>query len=49
MCKDTTNPEISQEKTLFSFEDVLPDRKIKVDFNAPDISSNGGLVLAGLV
>lgn len=48
MCKDTTNPEISQEKTLFSFEDVLPDRKIKVDFNAPDISSNGGLVLAGL-
>lgn len=48
MCKDTTNSETSQEKTLFSFEDVLPDRKIKVDFNAPDISSNGGLVLAGL-
>lgn len=48
MYKDTTNPETGQEKTLFSFEDVLPDRKIKVDFNAPDISSNGGLVLAGL-
>lgn len=47
MCKDTTNSETSQEKTLFSFEDVLPNRKIRVDFNAPDISSNGGLILAG--
>lgn len=48
MCKDTTNSETNQGKTLFSFDDVLPDKKIKVDFNAPDISSNGGLVLAGL-
>lgn len=48
MCKDTTNSETNQVKTLFSFENVLPDRKIKVDFSAPDISSNGGLVLAGL-
>lgn len=28
---------------------MLPDRKIQVDFNAPDISSNGGLVLVGLM
>ena len=47
MCKDTTNNGVSQEKNLFSFQDVLPDRKIQVDFNAPDISSNGGLVLVG--
>jgi len=49
MCKDTTNNGVSQEKNLFSFQDVLPDRKIQVDFNAPDISSNGGLVLVGLM
>ena len=46
---DTTNNGVSQEKNLFSFQDVLPDRKIQVDFNAPDISSNGGLVLVGLI
>ena len=37
--KHTTNNGVSQEKNLFSFQDVLPDRKIQVDFNAPDISS----------
>ncbi|EIC73022.1 hypothetical protein BSIG_5796, partial [Bacteroides thetaiotaomicron] len=30
MCKDTTNNGVSQEKNLFSFQDVLPDRKIQV-------------------
>ena len=49
MCKDTTNKGVSQEKNLCSFQDVLPDRKIQVDFNPPDISSNGGLVLVGLM
>lgn len=48
MCKVTTNSEADQVKTLFSFDDALPSKKIQVDFNAPDISSNGGLVLAGL-
>ena len=28
---------------------MLPDKKIQVDFNAPDLSSNGGLVLVGLM
>lgn len=48
MCKDTTNSETNQVKTLFSFSDIVREKKIQVDFNAPDISSNGGLVLAGL-
>lgn len=48
MCKVTTNSEADQVKALFSFDDALPSKKIQVDFNAPDISSNGGLVLAGL-
>ena len=49
MSKDTTKKGDSQEKNLFSFSDVLPDKKIQVDFNAPDLSSNGGLVLVGLM
>lgn len=49
MCKDTTKNGINQEKNLFSFADVLPDKKIQVDFRAPDISSNGGPVLVGLM
>lgn len=48
MCKDTTNSETSQVKTLFSFTDIVAEKKVQVDFNAPDISSTGGLVLAGL-
>ena len=28
---------------------MLPDKKIQVDFNAPDLSSNGGLMLFGLM
>ncbi len=49
MCKDTTNNGVSQEKNLFSFADVVTDKKIRVDFNAPDISSNGGPVFVGLM
>ena len=48
MSKVTTNSEADQVKTLFSFSDIVAEKKIQVDFNAPDISSNGGLVLAGL-
>ena len=49
MSKDTTKKGDIQENNLFSFSDVLPDKKIQVDFNAPDLSSNGGLVLVGLM
>ena len=49
MSKITTKNGVGQEKNLFSFSDVLPDKKIQVDFNAPDLSSNGGLVLVGLM
>jgi len=48
MSKITTNSEENQIKNLFSFSEVIPEKKIQVDFKAPDISSNGGLVLAGL-
>lgn len=48
MDKVTTNIALKQEKALFPLNDVLPDKKIRVDFNAPDISSNGGLVMAQL-
>lgn len=46
MCKNTTNNSVEQQKTLFSFPEPVFGKKIKVDFNAPDISSNGGLLLA---
>lgn len=48
MSKVTTNSEAEQVKTLFSFSDIVSKKKILVDFHAPNISSNGGLVLAGL-
>ena len=32
---------------LFSLPEIVSDKEIRVDFNAPDISSNGGLLLAG--
>lgn len=45
MCKDTTLfPEFSKEKD-FSFENTFCGKKIRINFNAPDLSSNGGLVL----
>lgn len=46
MCKNTTNNSVEQQKTLFSFPEPVLGTKIKVDFNAPDMSSNGGLLLA---
>ncbi len=30
---------------LFSLPEIVSDKKIRVDFDAPDLSSNGGLVL----
>ncbi len=45
MCKDTTKKQCEQEKSLFSLESPFPEKKIRVDFDAPDISSNGGLLL----
>lgn len=45
MCKDTTLfPEFSKEKD-FSFENTFCGKKIRINFNAPDLSSNGGLAL----
>ena len=32
---------------LFSLPEMVSDKKIRVDFDSPDISSNGGLVLIG--
>ena len=46
MCRDTTNNSVEQQKTLFSLPEPVLGKKIKVDFNAPDMSSNGGLLLA---
>ena len=45
MCKVTTKNSDCKEKTLFSLPQTVSDKKIRVDFDAPDISSNGGLVL----
>ncbi len=47
MCKDTSKIRNFQEKMLFSLSETVSDKQIRVDFNAPDISSNGGLLLAG--
>lgn len=46
ICKNTTNNSVEQQKTLFSLPEPVLGKKIKVDFNAPDMSSNGGLLLA---
>lgn len=45
MCKDITNPSDFQSETLFSLPTLLCGKKVKVDFNTPDLSSNGGLLL----
>ena len=34
-------------ENAFSLPEIVPDKKIRVDFDSPDISSNGGLVLIG--
>jgi hypothetical protein len=47
MCKGTSKKSIDQEKMLFSLPQTISDKKIRVDFNAPDISSNGGLLMVG--
>lgn len=47
MYKDTSKIRNYQEKMLFSLSEMLSDKKIRVDFTAPDISSNGELVLFG--
>ena len=47
MCKGTSKSSIHQEKMLFSLPEMVSDRKIRVDFDSPDISSNGGIVLIG--
>ena len=47
MCKGTSKSSISQEKMFFSLPETVSDKKIRVDFNAPDISPHGGLLLVG--
>ena len=47
MYKDSSNNSIFQEKMLFSLPETVSDKKICVDFNAPDMSSNGGLMFLG--
>lgn len=47
MCKVNTKSSDSQEKVSFSFSHAISGKDIRVDFTAPDISSNGGLVVAG--
>ena len=47
MCKDTSKKPNSKERKLFSLPEIVSDKEIRVDFNAPDISSNGGLLLVG--
>ena len=44
MCKGTSKSSIHQEKMLFSLPEMVSDKIIRVDFDSPDISSNGGLV-----
>lgn len=45
MCKDTPKTGNIQEKNLFSFAEPVSEKKIRVGFDAPDLSSNGGLLL----
>ncbi len=47
MCKGTSKNSDNQEKMLFSLPEIVSDKKIRVDFDSPDISSNGGLLLVG--
>ena len=47
MCKGTSKTLNDQEKMLFSLPEIVSDKKIRVDFDSPDISSNGGLLLVG--
>ena len=47
MCKDNTKKTNVKENTLFSLPEMVSDKKIRIDFNSPDVSSNGGLMLIG--
>ena len=47
MCKGTSKNSDYQEKMLFSLPEFVADKRIRVDFDSPDISSNGGLLLVG--
>jgi hypothetical protein len=47
MCKDTSKTSKYQEKMLFSLPEIVSGKEIRIDFNAPDISSNGGFMLLG--
>lgn len=45
MRKDTTLNTENQLKNLFSLPVLIKGKKVKADFDAPDLSSNGGLAL----
>lgn len=47
MDKGTTKTTKSEEKLSFSLPSPALGKEVKVDFNAPSISSNGGLLLLG--
>lgn len=47
MDKNTSTLASAQEKLLFSLPEPLLNKKVKVAFSAPAISSNGGLTLLG--
>ena len=46
MCKGPLKNSDYQEKS-FSLPEIVSDKKIRVEFDSPDISSNGGLLLVG--
>ena len=48
MHKDTTNSSDMQEKKSFSFSKARFSKSLNVDFDTPDISSNGGLMLCNM-
>ena len=49
MCKDTTNNGVSQREPIFFFSRRASWQENSGRFQCPDISSNGGLVLVGLM
>lgn len=48
MHKDTTNSSDMQENKSFSLSKARLSKSLNVDFDAPDISSNGGLMLCNM-
>ena len=48
MHKDTTNSSDMQENKSFSLSKARFSKSLNVDFDAPDISSNGGLMLCNM-